>query len=165
MSKPYVISALRESDKKTIVANSSNRILAVVLVDCPIVKPNSNKSKDSKAKEAVTPENSAASSTDSLPANKNSLETPITENASAEPCYDLHLVQPPGQEAIDLAKQLLILIGTLMTSITSFYFATQATVAANKTSAAIITASKAGGSSTENASSNLHETKGNTNTE
>jgi hypothetical protein len=46
-------------------------------------------------------------------------------------CYDVHLVRPPGQEASDLAKQLLIMIGTLMTSVTSFYFATQASAASN----------------------------------
>jgi F0F1-type ATP synthase membrane subunit a len=46
-------------------------------------------------------------------------------------CYDVHLVRQPGQEASDLAKQLLVMIGTLMTSVTSFYFATQATAASN----------------------------------
>lgn len=40
-------------------------------------------------------------------------------------CYDVHLVQSAGQEAIDIAKQLLILVGTLMTSVTSYYFASR----------------------------------------
>jgi hypothetical protein len=39
--------------------------------------------------------------------------------------FTLHLRPPPVQEASDLAKQLLILVGTLMTSVTSFYFATR----------------------------------------
>jgi hypothetical protein len=39
--------------------------------------------------------------------------------------FTVHVVQPPGQESTDLAKQLLILIGTLMTSVTSFYFASR----------------------------------------
>lgn len=43
--------------------------------------------------------------------------------SAADACFDVHLVQPPGQEAADIAKQLLILIGTLMTSVTSYYFA------------------------------------------
>lgn len=45
--------------------------------------------------------------------------------APADLRYSVHLRQPPGQESTDLAKQLLILIGTLMTSVTSFYFASR----------------------------------------
>jgi TRAP-type C4-dicarboxylate transport system permease small subunit len=49
--------------------------------------------------------------------------------ASTEPCpqmlYTVDVLQPQGREATDLAKQLLILIGTLMTSVTSFYFASR----------------------------------------
>ena len=41
--------------------------------------------------------------------------------------YSVLVRQPQGQESTDLAKQLLILIGTLMTSVTSFYFASRAT--------------------------------------
>jgi hypothetical protein len=44
--------------------------------------------------------------------------------------YAVHVRQPAAQESTDLAKQLLILIGTLMTSVTSFYFASRATEAA-----------------------------------
>jgi hypothetical protein len=40
--------------------------------------------------------------------------------------YSLHILQPPGQESTDLAKQLLILVGTLMTAVTSYYFASRA---------------------------------------
>ena len=36
-------------------------------------------------------------------------------------------VSAQAQESVDLAKQLLILIGTLMTSVTSFYFASRTT--------------------------------------
>ncbi|HEY0584822.1 MAG TPA: hypothetical protein VGD52_01710 [Pseudoduganella sp.] len=36
--------------------------------------------------------------------------------------FNVHLARKPAQESSDLAKQLLILIGTLMTSVTSFYF-------------------------------------------
>jgi hypothetical protein len=39
--------------------------------------------------------------------------------------YSVHVLQPQGRESTDLAKQLLILIGTLMTSVTSFYFASR----------------------------------------
>ncbi len=40
--------------------------------------------------------------------------------------FTIHIRLAPAQEATDLAKQLLILIGTLMTSVTSFYFASRA---------------------------------------
>ena len=40
--------------------------------------------------------------------------------------YAVHVAPTRGREATDLAKQLLILIGTLMTSVTSFYFASRA---------------------------------------
>ena len=36
--------------------------------------------------------------------------------------YDVHVSNPPSQEYADLSKQLLILIGTLVTSVVSFYF-------------------------------------------
>jgi hypothetical protein len=43
--------------------------------------------------------------------------------------YSVHLVRGQTKESTDLAKQLLILIGTLMTSVTSFYFASRASEA------------------------------------
>jgi hypothetical protein len=46
--------------------------------------------------------------------------------------YTVHLRQSPGAESTDLAKQLLILVGTLMTSVTSFYFASRTAEAAVK---------------------------------
>jgi hypothetical protein len=36
--------------------------------------------------------------------------------------YDIHLLPAPTPESTDIAKQLLILIGTLVTSVVSFYF-------------------------------------------
>jgi hypothetical protein len=44
-------------------------------------------------------------------------------SAAVPPCYSVQLARAAGQEATDLAKQLLVLIGTLMTSLTSYYFA------------------------------------------
>lgn len=46
--------------------------------------------------------------------------------------YTVHLRQSPTTESSDLAKQLLILVGTLMTSVTSFYFASRSTEATAK---------------------------------
>lgn len=44
----------------------------------------------------------------------------------AEQLYSVHLMRPQAQESTDIAKQLLILIGTLMTAVTSFYFGSRA---------------------------------------
>jgi hypothetical protein len=38
-------------------------------------------------------------------------------------CFDVHVARPHGEESTDIAKQLLVLIGTLMTSLVSYYFA------------------------------------------
>jgi hypothetical protein len=52
--------------------------------------------------------------------------TKVEDCAAPDLRYSVHLRQSPAQESTDLAKQLLILVGTLMTSVTSFYFATRA---------------------------------------
>jgi hypothetical protein len=128
MAKPYIITGLSKSDKQAIVSNSANRVLAVATVVCPAPKAVNGEPGTTSGTQASGSTNSSAT----------------TGAASVEPCYDLHLVQPPGQEAFDLAKQLLILIGTLMTSVTSFYFATQASAAANKSTESIVALTKGG---------------------
>ena len=55
---------------------------------------------------------------------------PCTPNGTT---YSVFVRVTPGSDATDLAKQLLILIGTLMTSVTSFYFASRAGDSATKT--------------------------------
>ena len=57
------------------------------------------------------------------------LATAATAPAGSPPssCYTVELMQGTSQDAIDVAKQLLTLIGTLMTSVTSFYFASRVT--------------------------------------
>jgi hypothetical protein len=46
--------------------------------------------------------------------------------SAADKRYAVHVRVQPGQESTDIAKQLLTLIGTLMTAVTSFYFASRA---------------------------------------
>jgi hypothetical protein len=142
MAKPYILYGLSLTDKNAIANNAGNRVLAVVKVECPPVLARSSTSSKPSLPGAGTPAPAAADSAPPVEAKPPSgtqppVATPpgATPASSPEFCYDLHLVQPPGQEAFDLAKQLLILIGTLMTSVTSFYFATQATVAAVKATA------------------------------
>lgn len=66
------------------------------------------------------------------------------ENPSQKNCepneqrFTVHIRPAPAQESIDLAKQLLILIGTLMTSVTSFYFAARTSEITRKAEASTI---------------------------
>jgi len=68
--------------------------------------------------------------------------------ASAPPtCVPLSTVyvrQPAAAESTDLAKQLLILIGTLMTSVTSFYFASRSSEATTRTAMTALASHLAG---------------------
>jgi len=50
--------------------------------------------------------------------------------------YEVELSHGPGQDASDLAKQLLTLIGTLVTALTSFYFAAKTAAPPKKDDAA-----------------------------
>jgi hypothetical protein len=52
--------------------------------------------------------------------------------ADADRRFTLVLRPPPDPASTDLAKQLLILVGTLMTSVTSFYFAARGTAEATR---------------------------------
>lgn len=176
MAEPYVITGLSSDDKKAIVGNGANHVLAVVGRACDQagsgVQPAGNRQRipapaaPATAQSAGTP----AGQTHVTPAKRGPTRPEQPTSGSAQPaadagqlaqarsrdggaalqpaggagleasglqapapsseCFDVHLMQPPGQEAYDLAKQLLVLIGTLMTSVTSFYFATQATAKA-----------------------------------
>jgi len=105
VSKPYVITGLGEPEKSDMVRDPVNRVIAVVPERC-----------------ANSPAVAGAAGA-----------APSGVGGAAEKCapenlrFSVHVRQPPGQESTDLAKQLLILIGTLMTSVTSFYFASRAT--------------------------------------
>jgi hypothetical protein len=65
-------------------------------------------------------------------------------DVSAPGCFNLQLQPTPGSDAVDLAKQLLTLIGTLMTSVTSFYFASRAAEAGAKAHTSATTAAVMG---------------------
>lgn len=65
-------------------------------------------------------------------------------DVSAPGCFNLQLQPMPGSDAVDLAKQLLTLIGTLMTSVTSFYFASRAAEAGAKAHTSAATAAVMG---------------------
>lgn len=107
VAEPFEIKGLSEAEKNAVVRDLAQRVIGVRPHLCPA---------------AATPAPTAsAPATAASPA-----AAPPAAAASAAPCastYDVLVLPPRGQEATDLAKQLLILIGTLMTSVTSYYFA------------------------------------------
>lgn len=63
-------------------------------------------------------------------------KTPQADDPTAcdpkNPSYTVHLRLQAGSEGTDLAKQMLVIIATLVTSVTSFYFASRSTETATK---------------------------------
>jgi hypothetical protein len=57
------------------------------------------------------------------------MPTACAASGVAGGCFDIHLARPHGEESTDIAKQLLVLIGTLMTSLVSYYFAARTAAA------------------------------------
>jgi TRAP-type C4-dicarboxylate transport system permease small subunit len=104
VADPYKIGGLTEAEKGLMVRDLAGRVIAVKREPCP---------------EAKAPTGAASGSTPAEP-------------AACEPRFEVHLVPPRGQESTELAKQLLVLIGTLMTSVTSFYFAARTSESATK---------------------------------
>ena len=56
----------------------------------------------------------------------------IGDCPASDRVFTIYIRNPQSQQSADLAKQLLILIGTLMTSVTSFYFASRANEAGDR---------------------------------
>lgn len=107
LSHSYTIEHLSDAQKTALIQEPANRVIGVFPEPCvPAAAP--------PATGASDPARTGQSC------------------APAEMSYTVRLRQSPGAEASDLAKQLLLLIGTLMTSVTSFYFASRATEAATK---------------------------------
>jgi len=58
--------------------------------------------------------------------------TPALPPAAAEKEYTVRYLNPASRAAEDLAKQLIVLLGTLVTAVSSFYFASSSIAAATK---------------------------------
>lgn len=102
-NEPYWIYNVAEADLLSVQKANTDRVVMVVPTKCTVARANSN-SIPAQGADAVVPGNSPAVVADF-------------------PCYKVALIRGVPQNAVDLAKQLLTLIGTLMTSVTSFYFA------------------------------------------
>lgn len=99
MSEPYKVKGLSLSERKALVDKAAERIMASIEEPC-----------------AVAPAAMASGAQDAQ-------ADPAAACAAEDQRFTVHLRPPAAQESTDLAKQLLILVGTLMTSVTSFYFA------------------------------------------
>lgn len=115
LGRPFKLEGLSEAAKAELVRDPSNRVTAVIPVAC---EPS-----------AGNPPASAASPASGARAQPGKAESACAVGPFS---YTVYLGQDPGGEATELAKQLLVLIGTLMTSVTSFYFASRSGEVATK---------------------------------
>jgi len=108
----YESDAVSAAEKQQIVNDNGQRVVAILPVKCKPASP-------------LVPQSPKADGADTTKQSTNP-GTAGGTNTPAE-CFKVTLRVPADSSAAaDLAKQLLILIGTLMTSVTSFYFATRA---------------------------------------
>lgn len=132
--EPYTIGGLREGERTALVSATPSRVV---------------QSYEERCATAAPPPDSAPAPAGSPPA---AVPTPVTRApATATACapgdrrFAVVLRAAPSSEAVDIAKQLLVLVGTLMTSVTSFYFAARAGAEPSKTATADPAAGKSAG--------------------
>jgi hypothetical protein len=115
-AEPIVIKGVSEAAKQQLAGDPNNFDLRVTPVACPA------------AMAGVAADASAASAA--------RVATASPGNTPPDPCgngalfkYDVQIGHAASGPAVDFAKQLLTLIGTLMTSVVSFYFAAKSSEA------------------------------------
>lgn len=115
-AEPITIKGISEAAKQQLTSDPGNGDLHVTPVACP-------------AATAGTAAAASAASTATHAAD-------VTASAVHDPCddgalfkYDVQVGHAASGPAVDFAKQLLTLIGTLMTSVVSFYFAAKSSEA------------------------------------
>lgn len=106
MSEPYKVKGLSLPERKALVDKAAERIMASIEEPCAVAP----------VARAMAPVATASGAADAQAG-------PAAACAADDQRFTVHLRPPAAQESTDLAKQLLILVGTLMTSVTSFYFA------------------------------------------
>jgi hypothetical protein len=99
--EPYWVTNVTESDLVAIEKASFDRVVVALPSTCAAPRP------------------ASAASAPSAPGGG----LGAVGQTSASTCYRVQLVPAISRDATDLAKQLLTLIGTLMTALTSYYFA------------------------------------------
>lgn len=119
----YLTDVLTSDEKKRFVDDNGARVIAVLPSAClgsTVAKPDAAK-EDAKAQpvkgEIVKDGVKGQAAQDT--------SNPV---GPEKQCYKVRLRVPPDSASADLAKQLLVLVGTLMTAVTSFYFAAHGTI-------------------------------------
>lgn len=116
-AEPYMAKGLTFGERKALIEQGANRVIVVMEEACA-----------NKAVAAAMASGGAASASSGTPSEQAS-DSDAAAGVAAPSClekdqrFTVALRAPASPEASDLAKQLLILVGTLMTSVTSFYFA------------------------------------------
>ncbi|MDM0110019.1 hypothetical protein QTH97_34295 [Variovorax sp. J22R24] len=121
LAQPYEITPLTKEARDTVVKELSARVMAIRPLDCAVQPP------------PVAPAGGETGATggETKPSMPAGAPANAIVNSASDQCatdnkrFSVVVRTPPGQETTDLAKQLLILVGTLMTSVTSFYFASR----------------------------------------
>ena len=120
-AEPFMAKGLTFGERKALIEQGAARVIVVMEEAC------------SKQPAAMTAGGAASATSESQvdqPAQTNSSAASPTVTSPTCPeknqRFTVVLRAPASPEASDLAKQLLILVGTLMTSVTSFYFAGRA---------------------------------------
>jgi hypothetical protein len=141
LSKSSVtIEHLSEAAKKTLLAEPRNQVAAVIPVRCPArEKATASVASASDAAPGASQAASRSSQVAASGASGAAASSTKVNKADDDPCadgadfsYTVQLGNIPTSPAVDFAKQLLTLIGTLMTSVVSFYFAARSADASTR---------------------------------
>lgn len=112
--QPYRITGLREAERNALVTAAQSRVVQVY-DEC-----------------ANAPPAAAASAAEGAADRAGGAAVASAPCAEADRRYAVVLQAAHPADAVDLAKQLLVLVGTLMTSVTSYYFAARAGAESDK---------------------------------
>ena len=138
LSEPYDIPAVSQAGRDAIVKESINRVVAIVPEKCaaPAATASTPSEAASGTANAASSVATPAAAASGATAGQADLDSSSPDCSVENKRYKVVVRTPPGQETTDLAKQLLILVGTLMTSVTSFYFASRSNPAPSADGAA-----------------------------
>jgi len=142
------IEHLSAAEKKELVSDRTNHVTSVVPVPCPpsaadaattsAVSTSGAVSAASSVAARANAASSVASGASASSGGAAAARVPACTNGEAF-SYTVTLAMVPGSPAVDFAKQLLTLIGTLMTSVVSFYFAARSADATMRTAIKAVT--------------------------
>jgi hypothetical protein len=139
----YEVEGLTVSEKQKVVLENTTRVAAILPSKCnpsdtdskPNAIANQTQSGGVAPSDSQDGEGKAKTEASSAPKSSGSNSDVTINRGKSEGCFKVVIRVSESSTASDLAKQLLVLVGTLMTSVTSFYFASRiaSPVATSKT--------------------------------